>query len=351
MKKSLLVVAVAAALPTFAQAQSSVTLYGILDAGLEYSNANANALGDDPTATPLGDTQATLRVKSGVLSGSRVGIRGSEDLGGGLRGIFTVEHRLNVDTGDSTNTAFWSGQAFVGVASSWGQLTLGRQYTPLYNALAPADFSGNAGYNNWSGFTGNMMGTVTPQGPIRLNNSIAYKSPTFGGLTAFLTYAPGENPVNGETSNDIYGIAAGWQLGGLYLTGGYHEVDTDTDGAFESIAAVAASYKFTNVGLSLGYTQQEFVGGSDTNIVLASAFVNVGPGTLIANVAYVDPSIAGRINDTGVQAGLTYSLPLSKRTNWYLAYGYNDISGLQPVGSTTLVDNAMRGAVGVRHFF
>jgi len=218
MKKSLLAVALAAALPTLAQAQSSVTLYGILDGSMEYSNAQANALSGkaiDSALTP--SPKATFRINSGTQSGSRLGIRGSEDLGNGLRGIFTLEHRLSLDSGSSSYDSFWYGQAFAGLSSNWGQVTVGRQYTPLFAALAPADFTGYTGYNNWASFSGNGFEGIGPQGPIRLNNTVAYKSPTIGGLTVIAAYSAGEQttsstPTNtaGGASGGVAGVAVTW---------------------------------------------------------------------------------------------------------------------------------------------
>lgn len=367
MKKSLLAVAVAAALPALAQAQSSVTLFGILDASVEYVNDQANAVvaatGTPGSSVTNGD--AALRLLSGLQSGSRFGVRGTEDLGGGLRAVFTIEHRLNVDTGNilaggttAANSGFWSGQAWVGLAGGWGQLTAGRQYTPLFWALIPADFAGYGFYNNWAGFSGNTFNPQTPQGPIRIDNSLAYRSPTFGGATIYAMYAFGE-ATNGTTTNgfgggsgDVLGIAAGWQMGGLYLAAGYHSIDNNAAGALDTVMAVAASYRFSSFGLSVGYTTQDFVGGAEVKVILGSGFVNLGPGTLLLNAAMVDPSgFTGLRNDSGLQFGAAYTMPLSKRTNWYVAYGMNDLSGLQRTGSNILLDSIMRFAVGVRHQF
>jgi len=367
MKKSLLAVAVAAALPALAQAQSSVTLYGVLDASIEYSNDDANstivATGSPGSSVTRQD--ATIRLNSGLQSGSRFGVRGTEDLGGGLRAVFTIEHRLVVDTGNTAgggfaagNGAFWNGQAWVGLAGGWGQLTAGRQYTPLFWALIPADFAGYGFYNNWAGFTGTGCGSVTPQGPIRVDNSLAYRSPTFGGATIYAMYAFGEatngNPNNGfgGGSGDVLGIAAGWQMGGLYLAGGYHSIDVNTAGSIETVMAIAASYRFRSFGLSLGYIMQDFVGGAEATVIAGSAFVNLGPGTLLLNALMIDPSgFAGLRNDSALQFSAAYTMPVSKRTNWYVAYGMNDVSGLQRTGANILLDGIMRFSVGMRHQF
>ena len=378
MKKSLLAVAVAAALPTFAQAQSSVTLFGLLDASVEYSDDQANATVASGVVT---NGQSGLRVKNGVAYGSRFGVRGSEDLGGGLRAIFTLEHRLDIDTGDTSggaglvagNQKFWNGQAWVGLSGGWGQLTAGRQYTPIFWMLIPADFSSYGYYNNWAALTGSnvgVAGALITQGPIRLDNSLAYRSPTFGGLTVYATYAFGENLQNAGLptgkdavgTGDVWGLAAGWQLGGLYLGAGYHSIDSKSVSAtvnpvaFKDVLAATASYKFANFGLSLGYTNINLrqPGGVEPSIsnIMVSAFANIGPGILIANVIQREFSdFTGARNDSGLNIGLTYRMPLSKRTDWYIAYGLDDVSGIQPTTATTLIDSQNRIAVGVRHLF
>lgn len=370
MKKSLLAVAVAAALPAFAQAQSSVTMFGILDASVEYSNDDANSAynaASGSSAASFVRGEDTIRLNSGHQSGSRFGVRGVEDLGGGLKAIFTIEHRLNVDTGNTAgggfntgNGSFWNGQAWVGLQAGWGQLTAGRQYSPIFWALLPADFTGYGFYNNWAGFSGQNFG-VTPQGPIRIDNSLSYKSPTFGGLTVYAMYAFGEittslaNNGAGGASGDIMGIAAGWQLGGLYLAAGYHSIDTNLPTGLESVMAATASYKFSNFGLSLGYTLNELVNGAEAEAILVSAFLNIGPGTLYVNGSSIDLSGYGASirGGDGMQLGVAYSMPISKRTNWYVSVGTNDFSPAEPVNvpSSIQLDSALRVAVGVRHLF
>src|SRR5205814_4100305 len=110
-----------------AHAQSSntnITLYGIVDAYVQAAHGAATL----------------TRLQSGGLSGSRFGLRGTEDLGGGLRALFTIESGINLDDGTNGQNAFWGRQAYVGLGSSTlGTLTLGRQYGSIY-ALS-SDFS------------------------------------------------------------------------------------------------------------------------------------------------------------------------------------------------------------------
>jgi len=376
MKKSLLAVAVAAALPTFAQAQSSVTLYGVMEVAVQYSDAQANAT---IAANTVSEGEGGLRLVSGQSSGSRFGIRGTEDLGGGLQAVFTIENGLNVDTGAQADpSAFWNRQAFVGLAGGWGQLTFGRQYSPLFWSLIPADFAAYTHYNNWAGSPCltpqgqcGTQGSAVVQGPFRINNSIAYKSPTFGGLTVYAMYAPGENLVNSATpgtgsdavgTGNLFGVAAGWQLGGLYLTAGYHGIDNKSTAAtaagsvLKDVMGVAASYKWSSFGVSVGYTMlnYETLNSADPSVsnLLVSLFANIGPGKLLANVTQREyQDFIGQRNESALQVGVAYEVPMSKRTNWYVAYGLNDLSGNQVQNPNSQLDSQNRFAIGLRHFF
>jgi predicted porin len=377
MKKSLLAVAVAAALPTLVQAQSSVTLYGRADVGLEYSNENANG-------SAAGKGEAGLRLADGRLTQSRVGIRGVEDLGGGLRAIFHLEHRLDISTGDTaggnifllpggtnatTNNKFWNGLAWVGLEGGWGRLVMGRNYTPIFYALQPNDYTGYTFYNNFAAFSGTGVGLANAvQGPIRLDNSISYRSPTFGGLTLHAVYALGENLSNSATTGsnvvgtgDVFGIAAGWQLGGLYAMAGYHSFDQKAVAVvqplgLESVMIGSVGYRTASWGASVGYSVIDGIataGSPEIKTFFGSAFLAIGPGNLHLSVAQIDVSgFTGARNDSGLQLGLAYNIPLSKRTSWYLAWGQNDLSPLQSSAATTyLLDSQTRVALGISHQF
>lgn len=353
MKKSLLAVAVAAALPMYAQAQSNVTMYGIVDANVEYLNDDAAQL-LAPANSPAGTGEAFVRMSQGLHSGSRLGFRGVEDIGGGLKGIFTIEHRLNLDTGEVTQGAkFWGGQAWVGLESGWGRLTLGRQYTPIFWALLPADFAGYAFYNNWA--------TNNVQGNIRLDNQLAYRSPTMGGFTVFASYAFGESPnvdtagtpAAGFAGNDLAGIAASWQMGGLYAGLGYHSIQdvrtgtANAAGFNEDISAATLAYKSAGWGISAGYTQLGYSGTGEVNNILLSAFLNLGGGTLVTNAIQREAEGFAAGNGDTINYGLAYHRPISKRTNWYVAYGAQEVNA---TAARAALD-PMQFAVGVRHLF
>ena len=132
MKKTLMVAALTGVFATAAHAQSSVTLYGLIDAGITYTNNQGG--------------HSNWQETSGSVNGSRWGLRGSEDLGGGLKAIFTLENGFNIANGNlGQNSREFGRQAFVGLASDqFGSVTLGRQYDSAVDYLGPLALTGTA---------------------------------------------------------------------------------------------------------------------------------------------------------------------------------------------------------------
>jgi len=322
MKKSLLALAVAAALPAVAQAQSSVTLYGIVDTGVEYLNKAAS--GTATAGVRLMDTNATW-------NGSRFGVRGVEPLGNsGLSAVFGLESRLGVDTGNtggalytpasaskSDNTQFWNGVAFVGLRGGFGELTMGRQYTPGFYAWIASDFTANAGYQNWAlistpGMTGNAS-----YGAVRADNSVMLTS-TLGGLTirAMATAGEGAQGAAGAASADVYGLAGIWAVTkAITVTGFYHKLDSFTATTMDTSYGASAKLDLGSMGLTLGYSNLELHNGTtDFDTIAGSAYLKMGAGTVYANVHQVSASD----NKDVLNIGLSYVHPLSNRTAIYL---------------------------------
>ena len=182
MKKCTLLAAAMSLLTGTVYAQSSVTVYGILDVGVEgLTNASGTAE----------SSHSLTRMASGNLSGSRLGFRGTEDIGGGNSALFTLEQGFNLDTGVSVQGGRLFGrQAFVGLKGSYGQVTLGRQQNTMYDLLIKYD---PMGFANYSALTHDdvLVG--------RADNVIKYTG-TFGPLTATAFYSFGRDTV--ETLSD-----------------------------------------------------------------------------------------------------------------------------------------------------
>jgi len=408
MKKSLLALAVAAALPAVAQAQSSIVLYGVADASIEYSSGQVNS-SLNSTATTLTTGKSGVRVNSGGWLSSRLGMRGNEPLGNtGMSAIFNIEHRFQIDTGDTqggqifllpgaansaTNNKFWNGTAWVGLATGFGEITMGRQYTPIFWAFYFPDWTLNSSYNNWAALTGNpgnflygMQSII--YGDVRRDNSVVWKSPAIGGLTVYAMYSFGENYSNSALSGqsvtgsgDMWGVSGVWRLGNLMVTGGYHDhtiktyatnctgVSTSAGAAATPAGCVPANnaaidksyagsigYNFGTFGVSAGYSRIDLttLTGTSPNIqnYLLSAYLRLGPGRLYANVEQVNANgFASSRNGDGLQFGVSYAWELSNRTWVYAAVGKNDFSGFQPTTAVNNLDNAMRYQIGVAHRF
>ncbi|MGE0315596.1 MAG: porin [Lautropia sp.] len=351
MKKSLLALAVAAALPAFAQAQTNVSLYGSLDMSLESVNGDANGGNSD------------LKVTDGVWSQSRLGFKGSEDLGGGLKGIFQMEHRFRPDTGAQTSgTSFWQGQSWVGLGGGFGEIKLGRMYTPVFQALLPGDMTGYSWYNNQVGLGGTR---------VRFGNEIEYKSPSLGGFTIYGAYSASGglaqaanagtgSPAVSDTSQepagtssdatkigDAIGVAGVGAFGPVKFGIGYHSIKDGFVGATGTRKELGASVggKIGPVGIGLTYATVDPSGNNDkTKAFGATASMGFGAGTVYVSFTKTNPD-GDNNNSTGL--GLTYSHGLSKRTFAYASLDMNTVE--QGAGQDDLKPRAI--ALGVRHFF
>lgn len=282
MKKSLLALAVLGAFAGAASAQSSVTLYGKLDLGF------AKAAGS-----------ADKQVADG--SRSRVGFRGVEDLGGGLKALFQFEHRFNPDTGTVTNTAFWHGLSTVGLGGSFGTVNLGRQYTAAFS-LATDVIDPFGGYTV-AGLRGESLTKSVAR--LRTDNSVRYDG-AFGGLKVAADIA--ETPAGGV--DRPYSVAAQYAAGPFMVAASY---DNPT-GANDNLATLGGSYTFGPAKVSLGIGR----GDNDSNVrvkqALAGVTVSVGAaGQVLAGYAQEEVGTA----DATKKVSLGYRHNLSKRTQLY----------------------------------
>jgi len=194
MQKKLIALAVASLASGTALAQTNVTVYGVADVGYVYS---AGGAGRNPvTGLKIpGDNKFSGLAGGGVTAGNRLGFKGEEALGNGLKAVFTLEYGLNLDdnSGLGNTGGLNARQQFVGLASNYGTLSLGRQYAPGFNATANNDAleaTDMAIQSNLSVYAGN---SITPNSPARYNNSIAYTSNNMAGFTVSAIYGFGES--------------------------------------------------------------------------------------------------------------------------------------------------------------
>lgn len=206
---------IAAATAGGAWAQSSATLYGIVDIGIQYSNDVQTSRG---AAGPSGRAQVALTdAHSTGLSGSRWGIRTVEDLGGGLKALAVLESGFTANSGAlAQGGAEFGRQVWVGLAAPAGTVTLGRQYDTMTEFIQPFAATGQ-----WAGYMGSHMGDFDNLANTnRINNSVKYVSPVIAGLKAGVLYSIGG--VAGSFSrNQIWSVGLSYSGGPLSAAIGY----------------------------------------------------------------------------------------------------------------------------------
>ncbi|WP_300756907.1 porin [Janthinobacterium sp.] len=353
MKKTMLALVLGATAGT-AAAQSNVTVYGIFDMAVVRES---------------GGTATTNKLTSGVESGSRLGFKGSEDLGGGTAAVFLLENGFQGDTGTTGQGGLLFGrQAYVGLQSNSGTVLLGRQYTPQYLAVAAIDPFGSG----TAGDTKNLMAT-TGNSASRMDNTVKYISPVVNGLNGEVVYGAGE--VAGENS-------AGRQLGGmltyavgnltLRLASHYRNNDTatvKTSSARNSV--LTALYDFGPFKAHFAYGVDKGVNSAlprnlanpfgyavaptpstDSNVVLLGLTVPQGPGVWLAS--YIRKNDKTSFNQDAQQFAAGYRYYLSKRTDLYAVYAYirNQNGAGYTVGSSIEGGTGNRALnLGIRHIF
>ncbi len=330
-----------------AQAQSDLSIYGVIDVFAEHGKAGTQA-------APTKDT----RLQSGAANGSRLGLRGSEDLGGGLKAIYQLEHGLLADTGNLASTGtFWNRQVFVGLSGGWGTLTAGRQYSPLLTHQDTFDTAlSTTGYG--SGYNSGVMRTVS-----RVNNSVLYKSPTLGGFTGALMVAPGEG-VSGKIHSASVKFSQGmFGIGAAYLT--VEALDATKED--KTIANISGSLKFgpATVMLGLQGTQNDSQNVNvvdDRSEIFFGGTYAFGAGELRAS--YAQGKVDSVADSTARHYSLGYLYNLSKRTALYAAVQEIDNPDNLAYRTTGFTFDAIDGglaagagvkaravAVGLRHRF
>ena len=189
MKKTLIALAALSSIAGIAQAQSSVTLYGIAD--VYVASESTTARSTTAGITSSNKTTQTL-VDSGGMNTSRFGMRGVEDLGGGLKAVFALEGGIDVSTGATSSGSLFGRQAFVGVNGDFGTVTLGRHLTAYELLRGATNHSDNAILFSFS-----QLRAVYSNGVVdyasRTSNSLAYTSPSFGGFSGALVLGTGED--------------------------------------------------------------------------------------------------------------------------------------------------------------
>jgi predicted porin len=391
MKKSLLAVAAIGAFASAAQAQSSVTVYGILDTGFQGVTTRVGSA----------KTNITRFTGEGSESTSRLGFKGNEDLGGGMSAFFTAEFALNATNSNlsgDTNTGLSNRQTFVGLKKNGiGQAAIGTQYTPVHLAVSRTD----------PGMQNNMLGNViyttnasqgngqtTTAYTVRYNNALTLQTDRFAGFQAYGIYNNNNSNANNPsttqavTNNEALGLGINYVWQKLNVDAAVNSSKQQTiTGTTNTAAALPASNTITAVanvlGTSVGilstyagatydfgilkayaqYINTKYTSNLDSNAYVTrsaqqlgvrsfvtpkvEAWASVGNGSFTAGSAAAIATSGARATQdfTGYQLGSNYWL--SKRTNMYAIFGSTQVSS----SSVATSEGGSSYGVGVRHTF
>jgi len=392
MKKTLLAAALLAGFAGAASAQSSVTLYGVLDGGIRYQNWNLS----NGAFSKVDISTSSIAAQTGNMSTSRFGVKGVEDLGSGNQAIWVLEGQVNITDGTTNSAGQWSRQSTIGLRNNaWGQLDFGRQLNLAYRFAGITDYA-FATTTPISNMTA-VMGITA----VRQNNMVQYQSPSLSGFKVGAQYSfntglttnrqlstgasASDVATSGnafETGNNMRNIsgAISYTNSGIYVAGVYDQFTPANNtiagqngtkvtswviaGGYDAkIFKIGAAYNQVRGGLINGQSLSGidssitnpfanggivFAEGAGTNGWNVNVAAPVGAnGTVMA--AYQGMSHTGVIADLGGATqntfGLGYSYAFTKRTNVYAMYAYTNnwqnIAGLS--GNT--------GTVGLRHSF
>jgi predicted porin len=388
LNKKVLTAATLAIFASAAHAQSSVSLYGIIDAGVSYVNNSKTATGGSSSLTKYDD---------GVAQGSRWGLRGTEDLGGGLKALFVLENGFNSGTGAAGQGGLLFGrQAYVGLSqNNVGSLTFGRQYSFSTDYLG-GNYStgGNTVAGNYA-FHINDVDQLTSS---RINNAVKFSSANFSGLTFGALYGFSNQagafagaPATGTTAAPVAGSSRAYSFGANYANGPFSVGAAYTDITYPSQAGTAFSTTLANVptgtirdlrtfGVGGRYTiaaatlwalytntRFEPITGESTTFAAYEAGAKYAfTPAITAGAGYTYMHLSGANSGHWNQADLSVDYALSKRTDIYalgiyqIASGSNKGADVQAqIGSSTSyfntsgsgADNQLAFRVGIRHKF
>ncbi|WP_028221138.1 porin [Paraburkholderia oxyphila] len=389
-----------------ASAQTSVTLYGVVDVFGQYLLNGSGTKGGPGTAYVPGSN--SLSERSGGSTGSMFGLKGSEDLGGGLNAIFDVENGFNVNNGTffADSTTLFYRQSWVGLRhDEWGQLTFGRQYEPSFLAIYPTDpFRGNEVLSPIA--AADLAGArdratlATQYVSGRTSNSIAYQSPDWRGLRLYGMYAFSATvtqPVQ-MTSGNMLDFAATYSGYGLYVGLAYQFQHAGQESAslgqypsgtplagqplpastFDLVSTAhytaALAYRIGIVNLQFNYSYNSptdpppgarvtapGVGALTSLAALVHPYSIIEAGATIQATAVDVIEIAGIYrsvrgvddNTPGFEIGAEHFL--SKRTSLYLRAGYMKNNGIANVSwpGVTAADGSKQvlAVLGMSHRF
>ena len=296
---------------TLAQSSSNVVMFGILDTSVNYVDRS-------------GGVGSTMVLNSGMNGQSRFGVRGSEDLGGGMSALFHIEAAVQSDTGAGAGAGgglTFQRRSVVGLSGNFGTVWLGRDYTPGFQAASGADVAFVVGWQyglygttllNWTADASAVRG-------IRWDNGIHYVSPSFGGLVVRAAYGMGESVTTPTSSGNNIGLSLRYDQGPVNAFAFYHDMN-DPGGLTTKTKqmGLGGGYNFGSVRLSAGYSVNDPAGANKfTGTNLGVAF-KAGNGWVMGQMHRMAESASGAVGNT---LAVSYVYSLSKRTDLTVSAG------------------------------
>jgi predicted porin len=339
MKTKLLAGVIATCFAAPVLAQSSVQIYGIADAGIMKTQGEAT------------------KIVSGIADGSRLGFKGTEDIGGGFKAIFNLEARIELDTGTQTPSlvynndglylmkgmtalpasiragltaqlktfgvaavnsekALFDRTAMVGLITPVGAILIGRMYTPGYEVFAAADTFENGTAGAWGGITGGTAGFTALGADIRSQKSIQYRIATPKGIGASVMYGAKNSGYLGRY-NKFYGAAVTYKANGLDVGIAHNRGYDQNDAQSLTTSTIGGSYTMGDFKFFVGYHDQkntnsallrDYIGAWDTSIAPSLAPLGAPTATALRNIFVTNITRNTQIDANSLQVGMHYKI-------------------------------------------
>jgi len=340
MKKALIALAILGLTGGAAVAQSSVTLFGVIDADMKYVKTGGLTV---------------KKLDSSGLNTSRIGVRGTEDLGGGLKAGFWLESQVDTDTGVAGGgSAFWGRRATVSLTGDFGEVRLGRNKTVSRLHIEDFDPSAFTGLGSVSVLYSNLgSGNGTSFG--RADNLASYSLPgNLGGFYGGVDLSAGE----GTGTNKGQSARVGYKQGPLHVSGAYASTSNAADSSKFKLTSIGAAYDLGMVRPSLSYTESKYLARKQ-KVLTASLTAPLGQGQLWGSYSQAKTSGEAGFATVGTPKlfALGYVYNLSKRTALYTTFAQLKNDGTTRFalgGAPAATANGQKSTgydVGVRHSF
>ncbi|WP_236002164.1 porin [Paraburkholderia elongata] len=339
--------------PGSVHAQSSVTLYGVIDAGLLYTNKSLN----EKTG---GNAGSQISLTDGDLSASRFGLKGAEDLGGGLKATFTLESGFSVANGGfaNSNGNMFGRQAWIGLSGGFGSVKAGLQYSPFALALIGSDPRDVAYFGSGAGI---YIDNVFVTGLFN-QNSVSYTSPEFGGLRASMLLGLGGKAGDFQSGRQ-YSASLTYQTGGLLVDAAYYNGNAGGTASTPIPSTVpflgrtiGATYTYGNLVAKASFVNYKVAGAFDSRVYGGGASYFINPAVAVdAGVWYTSDG-----NDTknhSILGAIGGRYNLSKRTTLYAQFAAVNNHGAMNTGLAVngalfeVPGTAIGATAGIRHLF